>query len=294
MNWTVKQIIHPYLFPAIERLWRWGLRLIRPVFFSAPPSRRWQSGGRVLVIAPHPDDETLGAGGAIALHCRRGDYVTVAVITDGRGSRAGGLTPAEMARRRAAEIVGAAQMLDVSNLVCLGLPEGTWETAAARERLAPLLAGADVVYVPSCVDFHPEHLRVAQLLGEMLRPEQMVRVMELGVPLTPALVNLVADIGPVAAQKRRALACFATQTEALASLARLARYRAAFAGLSTAEVFWEMPARSYGRVMKYGAWGWKDSPFRGVRPRPFTDPLAFLVGRRMRFRLRTLAQETIP
>jgi LmbE family N-acetylglucosaminyl deacetylase len=38
---------------------------------------------RVLVFAPHPDDEVLGCGGALALHARRGDHVRVVVVSDG-------------------------------------------------------------------------------------------------------------------------------------------------------------------------------------------------------------------
>src|SRR5688572_17251729 len=36
---------------------------------------------RILVIAPHPDDETLGAGGTIAKFCDRGDQVSVLVVS---------------------------------------------------------------------------------------------------------------------------------------------------------------------------------------------------------------------
>ena len=42
-----------------------------------PPSER------MLVVAPHPDDETLGAGGLIAYQRSRGVEVTVAAVTDG-------------------------------------------------------------------------------------------------------------------------------------------------------------------------------------------------------------------
>jgi hypothetical protein len=153
-----------------------------------------------------------------------------------------------------------------------------------------LVGDADVVYAPSCVDFHPEHLRVARNLAGMLRPSQTVRVYELGVPLTPILANVVADIHSVKAAKNGALACFASQQAALAPLARLARYRRAQYGVAHAEVFWEMPAQAYQDIMGYGAWSWKDAPFRGIRPRPFSDPLAFLRGRRTRRRLRQFAR----
>jgi hypothetical protein len=41
-----------------------------------------------IVLAPHPDDETLGAGGLIAKLCRQGAAVTVVAITDGENAYA--------------------------------------------------------------------------------------------------------------------------------------------------------------------------------------------------------------
>ncbi|HBQ38308.1 MAG TPA: GlcNAc-PI de-N-acetylase [Candidatus Omnitrophica bacterium] len=42
---------------------------------------------RILVVAAHPDDEVLGAGGAIARHRRRGDRVSILILGEGLGAR---------------------------------------------------------------------------------------------------------------------------------------------------------------------------------------------------------------
>ncbi len=46
-------------------------------------------GGTGLILAPHPDDESLGCGGLIALLCRAGTPPLVAVLTDGAMSHPG-------------------------------------------------------------------------------------------------------------------------------------------------------------------------------------------------------------
>ena len=38
---------------------------------------------RVLVLAPHPDDEVFGCGAAIAMHVAEGSAVHVVIVTDG-------------------------------------------------------------------------------------------------------------------------------------------------------------------------------------------------------------------
>jgi Uncharacterized proteins, LmbE homologs len=108
--------------------------------FPAPEASR-----RVLVLAPHCDDETLGVGAFIADARRRGVPVTVAFLTNGDGFpvaagrdlRDVSLTGAEMVRfaeKRQAEALRAMMALGVApdNVVFLGYPDrglkAMWET----------------------------------------------------------------------------------------------------------------------------------------------------------------------
>ena len=291
-----RRFVRRYLFPLVEGLWLvgWDLvgRALRPERFARPWSAA--GGGHVVVVAPHPDDETAGAGGAIALHVRAGDRVTVVVVTDGGASRAGGLPAAEIVRRRAAEVEAAVATLGAHSLIRLDLPEGRWRPDTARAALAALLEDARIVYAPSSVDYHPEHVSVARVLAGLLRPEQIVRVYELGVPLTPVLANLVADIRAVAPLKDRALAAFATQSELLAALRRIARYHSRLYKLPAVELFWELPAERYASVITASPWPGHPGPFRGIRSRPLSDPLAALAGLSVRRSLRSVAASPTP
>ena len=83
--------------------------------------------GPCLVLAPHPDDESLGCGGLIALAAAQGRQVHVAVLTDGTGSHTGSVRyPApRLAALREAEAAEAVTRLGlpVSALHFLRLPD---------------------------------------------------------------------------------------------------------------------------------------------------------------------------
>jgi N-acetylglucosamine malate deacetylase 1 len=64
----------------------------------------------VLVIAAHPDDEILGAGGTMARHARAGEKVHIVFLADGissRGSQRSAIERRAAAASRAAEALGA-------------------------------------------------------------------------------------------------------------------------------------------------------------------------------------------
>lgn len=292
LRWLARRAV----FPAVERTWESGFLLAG--LLLRPAAQRFAPTGldRVLVVAPHPDDETIGCGGAIARHTEAGDRVRVLVVTDGGGSRAGGIGRDEMRRLREVEADRAVRRLGPADLVQLGLPEGRWDsddllrTLAAQFRDDP----PTLIYTTSCVDFHPEHAKVARVLALALRSvgratRPTVRVYELQVPLTPALANVVIEVGgPAASRKAGALAEYRTQQGALKSTRRQSKYlRRLYRTHQSVEAFWELDAEGFCRLMEDGN---LRTPYRSIRPRPFTDGLAWLAGLRARVRLKKLVE----
>ncbi|HET6262970.1 MAG TPA: PIG-L family deacetylase [Chloroflexia bacterium] len=292
---VLKWLAHRALFPLVEGIYAAGFglagRLLRPGVRLFTPT----GNDRVLVIAPHPDDETLGCGGTIALHSRAGDQVCVLIVTDGGSSRAGGLGREEMRRRRQDEAARAMSALAPLELIQLGLPEGAWppeelyvHLIALIKRLKPTL-----IYTTSCVDFHPEHLKVARVVAQALdallqEAETLVRVYELQVPLTPALANVAVSISATERAKGRALAEYGTQTASFGWVPRHARYLRKLYGIqSTIEVFWELRPVEYGLLMS--SFPGVKPHFRSIRARPFSDGLAWMVGLRTRISLKRIA-----
>lgn len=283
------------LFPAAEGAWALAFAGAGQVL--RPQAEVWTPTGtdRVLVIAPHPDDETLGCGGTIARHRRAGDAVCVLVVTDGGSSRAGGYSREAIRAIRAQEAAAAIAHLQPTELVQFDLPESRWTPADLQTRLTALLARLrpTLIYVTSCVDFHPEHRRVARGLAKTLaaapQPDlRAVRLYELQVPLTPVLTNVIVDISAVAEQKERALAAYTTQRASFGWRPRQARYTRLLYRLGgPPEVFWELAPAAFCRVMRgYPA---THPLFRSLRLRPFSDGVAWLVGWAARRRLKRLA-----
>jgi LmbE family N-acetylglucosaminyl deacetylase len=276
----------------VESGWR-ALFALRGRLRPAHPAEWLSPGGqRVLVVAPHPDDDANGCGGALLRHRAAGDRVVLAWLSDGGASRAGGLTPAAMAAARRREAHAFAETMGAEPL-WLGLPEGGWAPADGGAVLQPILAQCrpDVIYAPSRVDFHPEHIRAAAALARVLAygsdPTLAIRAYAVQVPLTPALANLVADVTSLAQPLSAALAVYATQSANLARAIRLRRYAAAWHGRrGLLEEFWTMPAAAY--VALHDGAHRPEGGFRGLRYQPWLDGLAFLTGRRRRQALRRL------
>jgi LmbE family N-acetylglucosaminyl deacetylase len=255
-------------------------------------------GQRVLVVAAHPDDETIGCAGAILRHAAAGDVVKVLIVTDGSGSRAGGLKRDEMAARRRSEVERIRGIFSGVRIEELGFVEGAWDTALLEEGLKSHLESErpQVVYGPSCIDFHPEHIAVGKVLAEALDklpPEErpVVRVYEMQVPLGCELANLYTPLAEYRSVKERAIEAYRSQGGALGLWRREARYLGGMSGAGKgAEAFWELSTESYCLIMKFADWDWRSTPFRSLSGRPFGDLAAHLRGREVRLQLRGITE----
>ena len=252
---------------------------------------------RVLIVSPHPDDETIGCGGVIGLHRQAGDEVVLLMVTNGNASRAEGRTAAAMAEQRRIESERAGQILGLSTVVRLDWPEHGWtedQFAGWLDSHWPELQ-PDLVYGPSCIDYHPVHRRVAGGLALALQRSTgdapVIHMYQIHVPLTPVFVNLLVDIHRTAATKAQALAAYTSQADSITPLHRLARYERSYYGHDhDIEVFWQGTATQYQQLIQAGS-QIPTSDFYGLRGRPFTDPLAYWVGRDRRRALKSILRE---
>jgi LmbE family N-acetylglucosaminyl deacetylase len=112
----------------------------------------------MLVLAPHPDDETLGAGGLIKAQRLRGLDVSIAAVTDGEKAYAD--TEGLAAVRRVEQTEAVARLgVKSEKIVRFGLPDGSVASREQElvERLAALVSQDTHLVAPWKGDFHADH-----------------------------------------------------------------------------------------------------------------------------------------
>lgn len=174
-----------------------------------PPVLDLAPARRVLVLAPHPDDETMGCGGTLARLARHAE-IRVVLVTNGDG--AGGL-PAGSSDVRKREMQEALARLGVAApVLCWDEPDGHFQdTPAFRTRLSALLADfkPDWVFVPWLIDSHSDHWRIAHAAGAVLAKSAVDKILYYEI-WTPVPATHAVDITQVADTKREALMCHRT------------------------------------------------------------------------------------
>jgi LmbE family N-acetylglucosaminyl deacetylase len=189
-----------------------------------------------IVLAPHPDDESLGCGGLIAEACRQGLRGKIIIVSDGAGSHPNSKAypPDRLTSLREVEAkrAGAALGLKPKDMLFLGLPDRfvPYEGEEAERAIAAIVdcvreLGAGSIFVSWRHDPHCDHEASYRIAREVRRQVSEVRLFEYvvwGHTLPPS-----TEVGPIHGgfrirldhetleKKRRAIAAHRSQTSDL-------------------------------------------------------------------------------
>ena len=188
---------------------------------AAPPT------GRIVVIAPHMDDEVFGCGGTIALAADAGARVTVIYVTDGSKGYPGARLeqPADLeaaafeakfVSRRKQEARRAADVLGVRDLVFLDQPDGVLapsDPAVGALTDAVARHAPTAVLLPFLTDLHHDHWITKCVFVEAARRARLSSSVACwGYEVwTQLIANAVVDITAVEDRKRTAMQQFESQ-----------------------------------------------------------------------------------
>ncbi len=216
-------------------------------------------GDKVLVVAPHPDDETLGCGGALLKHKKNGDQIFWIIVTnidvDNGWSE-------KKVQERQAEIDQVSQMYGFENTFKLGFPTTKLDSISYNDLIAKISGvikeiEPSIIYLPNSSDIHTDHKITFNAVMSCCKDFRMPCIKRIlmyeclsETEFAPAqkeyvfVANVFVDISEHFQQKLEILKVFASEVMAsplprsIEAVTSLARYRGSRIGKEYAEAFY--------------------------------------------------------
>lgn len=198
--------------------------------------------GRVLALAPHPDDEVFGCGGVLAKHRLQKDKVKIVYLTGND--------------RREKEARVSTQILGIDDLSFLNFKDGS--LAAAKKEVAAIKKiiykyKPNIIYAPNFLDTHPDHQATAKILAKALTRNLPVEIWLYEI-WTPIFANRIIKIDDVFERKTLAIKAYKSQMgerRYLSAISGLNAYRAGMFNCGQrAEAFFKMGSKLYRSVIQ--------------------------------------------
>ena len=162
--------------------------------------------GRVLILAPHPDDEAIGLGGTIIKHIKRGDKLKIVYLTDNKKNR--NLRTKEA--KKAAKIMGV-KKIEFCHFIDGKLSNGKKEIKKISSILLKFKPG--IIYVPFFLDPHPDHQMTARVLKSVLKKSNYKADIYSYEVWTPLLANRIIKIDDSISKKILAIKTYKSQNK---------------------------------------------------------------------------------
>ena len=164
----------------------------------------FSSSARILVLAPHPDDESIGCGGLLLQYPGQCDVV---VLTDGRHGGLSGMDETETVNLRKSEFKKAMIYAGVKKWSFLGVEDGKLSENFAK--FAELdLSGYDAIFCPAPGENHEDHACVYEFL---LKLKLQVQIFGYEVWSAIGSPSHYVDISNVVDEKKRLIAFYESQ-----------------------------------------------------------------------------------
>ena len=208
---------------------------------------------RVLVLSPHPDDDSIGCGGTLRQHVLDGDSIKLIVLTSGEGGGHGRQSPEETAKIRESEALAAGRVLGFTDAEFWRQPDGRLQVKQELvNRLQETIRtwNPQLIYSPHLSESHADHQAATRLLIQALDSAEYtgvdvsVRLYEIWTPIQE--MDEIVDISGFVETKLEAIRQHRTQVGVIrldeAAIA-LNRYRGemhSWPGGDYAEVFQEL------------------------------------------------------
>lgn len=207
---------------------------------------------RVLVIAPHMDDETFACGGLLLLHKQQGSKIGVIFVTDSGGSSESEDKRREVTKVRRKEALQVQEHLGFDWLAELNIPDGAamrYESEIATKIKEQILQfKPDIVLTPTPIDNHRDHQATAMGVARALNKSKFQGEVWSYEVWSTTWPNVVVDITRVQSEKLQLIAMYESQLIGMPyheAITGLNRYRGLSAKLDYAEAFFVCSRQEY-------------------------------------------------
>ncbi len=166
-----------------------------------------------LIIAPHPDDESLGCGGSILRHSKAGSRVKVIFLTDGDKGDFEGKFGADYVKMRRQSAQNAMEILGVKDYEFWSCKDRDLYSVEKeiKEKLFQTIEifSPSLIYTPSPLEAHPDHKVAFEVVWNLKgKIKASLAFYEILMALYP---NVLVDITAEMEQKKRAIESYYTE-----------------------------------------------------------------------------------
>jgi LmbE family N-acetylglucosaminyl deacetylase len=164
-----------------------------------------------LILSPHPDDEALGCAGTLMLLKSQGISSTIVYLTS--GEKLYEESSVHIAQKRIEEARRASSMLCCKDAIFLGYPDGevTHYSEEIYERLYKIIEKEkpDIVFSPSEIDFHSDHIATAKIALRLFNSSRSFRLAFYEIYATIQFSHLI-DITDIVEGKKQIISLYTT------------------------------------------------------------------------------------
>ena len=216
-----------------------------------------QDTDKLLIVSPHPDDESIGCGGLLALYGRQCD---VLLLTDGRRGKSQkriNCSDDEIIETRLGELKNALHLCSVHELITLNIPDS--ELKQHRKIVfASDISQYDYIFIPNSHEEHPDHYYACRYIKWMrLIGKTKAKIYEYEVWTPLRSVDWLLDISSVEHIKKQMIEQHVSQLECMDYLSSgmgLSHYRGIGCRSSAAEAFYRSPASITDKAKRLVHW----------------------------------------